>query len=87
MARPEGAGGLSAAEMYDMALGHTEAMDGTPPESVSLQGFIAMVRIVCSVEGELVSCELTPATDLRAPFGRDGLAAARAALASHSSRL
>ena len=31
---------------------------------------------------ELRGVEPTPATDVRAPFGRDGLAAARAALAS-----
>jgi hypothetical protein len=45
-------------------------------------GAAQLYTSVCSVEGELVSCELTPAIDLRAPFGRDGLAAARAALAS-----
>ena len=43
----------NTAEMYSMALSHSDAVDGKPPERVSFHGFIAMVRIVCSIEGGL----------------------------------
>lgn len=45
-------------EMYSIALSHTDAVDGSPPKAVSLQGFIAMVRIVCGIEGGLSDEEL-----------------------------
>ena len=49
----------SLAEMFAMALDATEPMDGKPPESASLDGFLSMVHTVCSIEGGVTDEDLT----------------------------
>ena len=48
----------SLAEMFAIALDATNPVDGKPPVSASLDGFLSMVRTVCSIEGGLTDEDL-----------------------------